>query len=337
MTIKPARSSIMHTDTTDKASQINRPVDTARPTGSARVGAAIVQVLREGRTLLDTTGTVDAVWIDGLSAVVVDTLMTTGSDGVSELESALATFDAELRARQGDDVASAKLEVLRRIAQLGAQALIPREAARSIEPNTHAANLLVLLDESKSEVFNDVIAEQFGLHPTQLSHITNKLTSQGLLQRTKYGRRASWSLTATGELAAEQIKERDGSTMPDDAVTVTTPAELEDAVHRSVDALEIDTPNAEDAWYVRATLGRMSGIDVFGTTELPSVLFPSSLQDAAYIRSDLAKALVRFYRLASHTHRLPGAEPGGLTIAGSFVHRTSVEEPGAELEDAERA
>jgi len=331
MTTKHAGFGLKKTESTR---QTHRPTEAAKPTGRTRVDAAFVDVLSEGRTLLETTGTVDAVWVDGLAAVVVDTLMTTGSDGVSELENGLATFDAELRAREGDDIATAKLELLRRITQLGAQALIPREAARSIEPNTHAANLLVLLDESRSEVFNDVLAEQFGLHPTQLSHITNKLTNQGLLQRTKYGRRASWSLTSAGELAAEQIRERDSSTMPDDAVTATTPAEFEDAVHRSVDALEIDTPNAEDAWYVRATLDRMSGVDVFGSTELPSVLFPSTLQNAAYIRSDLAKTLVRFYRLASHSQRLAGTESGGLTIAGSFVNRTSVEKPDSELEDA---
>ncbi len=334
MTTEPTCSGTKKSDAVNEASQTERPIGAAKPTGNARVEEAIAHVLSEGRTLLATTGTVDAVWVDGLTAVVIDTLLTTESDGVCELESELATFAAELRAGQGDDIAGAKLEVLRRIAHLGAQALSPREAARSIEPNTHAGNLLILLDESDDEVFNDVLAEQFGLHATQLSHITNRLTGQGLIRRTKYGRRVSWSLTAAGELAAEQIKERDGSTRPDDTVTATTPAEFEDAVHRSVDALEIDTPHAEDAWYVRATLDRMSGVDVFGSTELPSVLFPSSLQDAAYIRSDLAKTLVRFYRLASRRHQPPGTEPRGLHIAGSYVQRTGLGQSGAELEDA---
>jgi len=291
-------------------------------------------LLSEGRAQLESSGTVDAIWLDGLAAVVVDTLMSTDSEGVSKLEGEIATFNAELRASEGGDVAIAKLELLRRVTQLGAQALVPREAARSIEPKTHAANLLILLEASGSEIFNDVLADECGLHPTQLSHITNKLTSQGLIQRTKYGRRASWSLTPTGELAAEQIRERDSSTIPDDAVTASTPAEFEDAVHRSVDALEIDTPNAEDAWYVRATLGRMSGTDVFGSTYLPSVLFPSSIDDAAYIRSDLAKTLVRFYRAALRGDGPVIAESGGLIIAGSYVEKTHADRLDVELEDA---
>jgi DNA-binding MarR family transcriptional regulator len=310
-----------------------RTDDATAPTRS-RLNTAIDHVLSEGRAQLESSRTVDAIWVDGLTAVVVDTLMSTGSEGVSTLEREIATFDAELRANKGDDIAIAKLELLRRITQLGAQALLPREAARSIEPKTHAANLLLLLEESGCEIFNDVLADQFGLHPTQLSHITNKLTSQGLVQRTKYGRRASWSLTPAGELAAEQIRERDSSAIPDDAVTASTPAEFEDAVHRSVDALEIDTPNAEDAWYVRATLGRMSGTDVFGSTYLPSVLFPSSIEDAAYIRSDLAKTLVRFYRTALRGHGPAIAESGGLVIAGSYVEKTDIDRLDPELEDA---
>lgn len=330
MTTTPTRSNATKADL-DPDPSLNSE---AKPMAHGRASAAIVHVLSEGRDLLETTGTVDAVWIDGLTAVVVDTLMATGSSGVAELESDLATFDAQLRASQGDSIVTAKLELLRRVAQLGAQALIPREAARSIEPNTHAANLLVLLDESEVEVFNDVLAEHFGLHPTQLSHITNKLTKQGLLRRSKYGRRASWSLTSAGELVAEQIRERDSATMPDDAVTATTPAEFEDAVRKSVDAIEIDAPNAEDAWYVRATLDRMSGADVFGSTELPSVLFPSALQNAAYVRSDLAKALIRFYRHTSHRHTFPRTELEGLTIVNSFIDRAGTPQPDAELEDA---
>lgn len=346
MTTKPVRTglekkdTINATSTTRAASKAGRTrktdhsTEAEKPTARTRVDAAIVDVLSEGRSMLETAGTVDAVWVDGLTAVVVDTMMTAGSAGVSALESELATFEVELRAREVEEVVSAKLELLRRITQLGAQALIPREAARSIEPKTHAANLLILLDESDSEVFNDVLADQFGLHPTQLSHIMNRLSNLGLVHRTKYGRRASWSLTSAGELAAEQIRERDSSTMPDDAVTATTPAELEDAVHRSADAIEIDTPNAEDAWYVRATLDRMSGADVFGSTQLPFVLFLTSLEDAAYIRGDLAKTLLRFWRNAGQDSQLPELRSGGLTMAGSYVYKSNVEQVDVELEDA---
>lgn len=319
---------------TGAAGQERRRTEDATEPARPRLATAIAHVLSEGRAQLESSGTVDAIWVDGLTAVVVDTLMSTGSEGVSTLEGMIATFGAELRASKGDDVVIAKLELLRRITQLGAQALVPREAARSIEPKTHAANLLILLEESGSEIFNEALADEFGLHPTQLSHITNKLANQGLVQRTKYGRRASWSLTPAGELAAELIRERDSSTIPDDLVTASTPAEFEDAVHRSVDALEIDTPNAEDAWYVRATLGRMSGADVFGSTHLPSILVPSSIDDAAYIRSDLAKTLVRFYRAALRGHGPAIAESGGLVIAGSYLEETHADRLDAELEDA---
>jgi DNA-binding MarR family transcriptional regulator len=264
-----------------------------RSSEATRITVAVDSILADGRALLADEGVLDSVWVDDLAAVVIDALMSSRSDQVSALELALSTFDAELRAR-GDqpEPVVAQVGLLRRVAQLGAQSLTPREVARTIEPNSHAARLLMLLAASNEEMFSDALAEELELHPTQLSRIFKSLTSHGLVQRIKYGRRASWSLTPAGQIAANQVRERDVQPAPQDLVVAATPEEFEDAVHRSVDALEIDAPN-EGAWYLRAVLDRMTGDEIFGSEHMPLLVFPKSSVCDAYVRSDVARTFTR--------------------------------------------
>ena len=59
------------------ARQEHRRTDDPTSPSRSRLTTAIAHLLSEGRAQLESSGTVDAIWLDGLAAVVVDTLMST--------------------------------------------------------------------------------------------------------------------------------------------------------------------------------------------------------------------------------------------------------------------
>ncbi|QTE30051.1 hypothetical protein [Pengzhenrongella sicca] len=319
----------MHTPTVPKAAsktsraRAHRGLPTTLPNPSDRWTDAIRDLFDEAQAQFKQDGCVDDVWIDGAASLTIQVILSAQTETLADMEKAFSLVDSQILAASDlasvshtdirqRDTALAQLSLLRRLSQLGSDAVAPREIAARIEPDTHASRLLFMLADTEDEVFSDVIVEELEIHPTQLSQLYKRLGPE-VLERRKYGRRVSWTLSSTGEAVAAQLRDRAFSPAPELLETAASPEEFEDAVHREVDAIEIDRPVGGDGWYVRATYSRLSGNELFGHEPLPYVVFPTSSDDAAYLRGDFARKLIDYVH--SHPSETSSA---GLTLSGKL-------------------
>jgi hypothetical protein len=146
-------------------------------------------------------------WAAAVSRWLVDTAL---SGDVANLHAALEELRAAvLRLRPTGPVArlEAAVVTLAEVARAGLDRARQDHLADTLDPNSWAARMLVLVFRTPHITSADIVG-QLGVHEAQISRSGKALVERGLVVKARHGRAKGWHATPRGAAVAQRLVER---------------------------------------------------------------------------------------------------------------------------------
>ncbi|ALG08643.1 hypothetical protein [Kibdelosporangium phytohabitans] len=146
-------------------------------------------------------------WIAAVSRWLVDATLL--ADAASLHQALEVMREAAMRLRPGG--ATAHLETalitLSEVARAGLDRARQTILADTLDPNSWAARMLLLVCERPHITSADIVVE-LGTHEAQISRSGKALAERGLLVKSRHGRSKGWHATPRGTATAQRLAER---------------------------------------------------------------------------------------------------------------------------------
>jgi len=146
-------------------------------------------------------------WASAVSRWLVDAAL---SGDVTNLHAALEALRAAvLRLRPTGPTARLETVVvtLAEVARAGLDRARQNELVDTLDPNSWAARMLVLVQRRPYITSADIVGE-LDVHEAQISRSGRGLVERGLLIKTRHGRSKGWHATPRGAATAQRLVER---------------------------------------------------------------------------------------------------------------------------------